>query len=732
MLKDIVWAENRKYRNLTKNEPFDFYIKALTNSINFDLLLGYFSSSAIKVLSIGFARFLQNGGDLRIVANNILSEEDAKLISETELFIEEDFLIDLNDFHGLKNKLNGYGRHFFECLAYLIVEKRIQIILIKPKNKNGIAHFKEGYFYDGFNAITFSGSCNFTKNALVSNLEGFTISLDWDLGPSKIQVQEQKVFFDNIFSGNSDLVDIVGASEIEIAIRDEFSGKDLNDLIVDGIELENEYKMFIGRESLIDTIDYINLLQSKIQKESKKPLFPYANPFEYQIEAYNKWCENGYSGLFAMATGTGKTLTSLYCLIEDYKKCKIQKNIIVVPGKELVEQWNIEMLNCCFLSPIKWYSGNNKLKRDISYIKLCLNSEVENLNIIITYDSFISNKFLTLLGSRLKDFTIIFDEAHNMGAAKFMESLNGLSFNKRIGLSATPLRLWDENNENVFIETFFNSPFPYTYSYSMEEAIKNGFLCKYKYDPYFVTFTDEEWIEYLDLTKRIPIAKDGINTPAALKRQLLKDQAENKNNAVIDIVQKLILSNSFKNTLIYCPKGADDINDERYINILKIRLKTNFPQLNIEIFVSETADRDLLLNDFESEDVHMLLAIKCLDEGVNIPKTMNAIFVASGQNYREFVQRRGRVLRNYTDGDFKKEFASIFDIVILPTISQFTNHKNTAQKLIISEFARLYEFNDLAIPSLTTLQKINSNLENYGLTEGYIRQMVENNELNKI
>jgi superfamily II DNA or RNA helicase len=266
----------------------------------------------------------------------------------------------------------------------------------------------------------------------------------------------------------------------------------------------------------------------------------------------------------------------------------------------------------------------------------------------------------------------------------------------------------------------------------MEEAIKNGFLCKYKYDPYFVTFTDEEWMEYLELTKKIPIAKDKINTTAALKRQLLKDQAENKNNAVIEIVQKLILSNSFKNTLIYCPKGIDDINDERYINKLKIRLKTNFPQLNIETFVSETADRDLLLNDFESEDVHMLLAIKCLDEGVNIPKTMNAIFVASGQNYREFVQRRGRVLRNYTDGDFKKEFASIFDIVILPTISQFTNHKNTAQKLIISEFARLYEFNDLAIPSLPTLQKITSNLENYGLTEGFIRQMVENNELNKI
>jgi len=206
MLKDIVWAENRKYRNLTKNEPFDFYIKALTNSINFDLLLGYFSSSAINVLSIGFARFIQKGGNLRIVANNILSEKDAKLISETELLIEEDFLIDLNDFHGLKDKLNSYGKHFFECLAYLIVEKRIQIILIKPKNKNGIAHFKEGYFYDGYNAISFSGSCNFTKNALVSNLEGFTISLDWDLGPSNIQVQEQKDFFDNIFSGNSDLV----------------------------------------------------------------------------------------------------------------------------------------------------------------------------------------------------------------------------------------------------------------------------------------------------------------------------------------------------------------------------------------------------------------------------------------------------------------------------------------------------------------------------------------------
>jgi predicted helicase len=124
----------------------------------------------------------------------------------------------------------------------------------------------------------------------------------------------------------------------------------------------------------------------------------------------------------------------------------------------------------------------------------------------------------------------------------------------------------------------------------------------------------------------------------------------------------------------------------------------------------------------------MLLAIKCLDEGVNIPKTMNAIFVASGQNYREFIQRRGRVLRNYKKNDFTKEFAEIYDVVLLPSLNQYNNNRLIAERLVISEFKRLYEFYNLASDKFSTYIKINNALETYGLTEGYIKSQLDNNQ----
>ncbi len=478
----------------------------------------------------------------------------------------------------------------------------------------------------------------------------------------------------------------------------------------------------------------ISNIFAKIETDRKAPKFPYVEgPRPYQIEAYNNWVDNDYKGLFAMATGTGKTLTSCYCLIEEFKKSNLQKNIIVVPGKELINQWSDELKLSNFSTIIKWASNNSKLNSDINYIKLLMHdSNLKELNIVITYDSFVSDKFLKIFRDKMKDFTVVFDEAHNMGADGFMKILEDIKINKTIGLSATPLRLWDENNENIFIESFFKTQPPYTYSYSMEEAIKNGFLCKYHYEPFFVTFTNSEWDEYLKLTQQLHHKNEGetINTKAALKRQLLKDQAGNKNNAVLEVIKMLVENNNFTNTLIYCPKGIDHNLEDRYIFLLQDEIKEKFPKINTATFLGITQGRELLLNDFESEKVHMLLAIKCLDEGVNIPKTMNAIFVASGQNYREFVQRRGRVLRNYETDTFIKEYAHIYDIVVLPSIAQFFNDRSTAERLIISEFKRLYEFYDLSSDKFNTYKKIKNELEKYGLTEGYINTMVKNEIIN--
>jgi superfamily II DNA or RNA helicase len=732
MLKDVKWADDRDYNTGSEDEPLQFYLDALCNSSSFDLLLGYFSSSAINVLSLGFANFIHKGGKMRAIINNVLSEEDKKAIEKGQDKDNFSTIYDFSNIRELESSLDQYGRHFFECFAWMIANDKIEIKIIKPKNRRGISHYKAGVFGDGENSVGFNSTCNFSYFGFVENLEHLDCSLSWEDERSLKKIKKQEFDFEKIFSEKSDLVDYLKTEDVKLAIKDKFGDKDIGELLIQEKELLSKRNKLFSNPKIKKSVKFAMEQINEFEKLEKQPQFPFdGGPREYQKEAYQKWDNNGNVGLFAMATGTGKTLTSAYCLVEQYKLTGVQKNIIVVPGKELVEQWYVELKQSKFSRPIRWYSGNSRLKKDIEYINLLKHqSNFKELNIIITYKSFSSEKFLNIFKTILKDFIVVFDETHNMGAGGFMNAIKDLSFEKRIGLSATPLRLWDENNENQFIEDFFKSPPPYTYSYSMEEAIKNGFLCKYHYEPYFVTFSDDEWEEYLILTRQLHNKQENetINTKAALKRQLLKDQAINKGDAVLEIIEKLVEKDSFKNTLIYCPKGVNNEEDDRYIHILQDEIKEKFPKINTATFLGETSNRELLLKDFENEIVHMLLAIKCLDEGVNIPKTMNAIFVASGQNYREFVQRRGRVLRNYQTQYFKKEYADIFDVVVLPTVNQFNSSRQTAERLIISEFRRLYEFYNLAADKFSTYKKINNALEVYGLTEGYIRTKVNNNE----
>ena len=453
--------------------------------------------------------------------------------------------------------------------------------------------------------------------------------------------------------------------------------------------------------------------------------FPYDSPYDYQKEAYNAWLKNNCKGIFAMATGTGKTLTAINCIINESNKDGLLKNIFVVPGKELVNQWYKELKQCNFKNLFKWYSDNSSLKKDIKSMRILKSSRM--INIIITYDSFISEKFLKIFKKELVNFTITFDEVHNLASPKRMDIIKDLRFTKLIGLSATPLRMWDEDEENIFIENMFNSFFPnYTFSYSMKEAINKKFLCKYYYFPYFVTLTDDEFDLYLEYTRQIPIGKDKINSIAAIKRQSVLDNAMKKNAVLLEIIEKLIKNNNHKFTLVYCPKGFDA--EERRINNLITETKERFPNLEILPFLGESEKRPQRLLQFETGETDMLFAIKCLDEGVNIPRAENGIFLASGKNYREFVQRRGRLLRNFKNDNYIKTHANIHDIIVLPSIHHSKSNPKQSKKLIFSEFKRFLEFYNLSIFEASTYKIIESRLKKFDLTIEYIENKIREND----
>ena len=174
MLYEVDWAEDGTYRYGDYYSPEKFFNDCLENSNEFDLQLGYFSSATISVLSEGFASFISRGGRMRLIINHIVSQEDKDAISKGVYGGVID-CFDLSNFEILRQTFDEYQQQFFECLAFLINNKRIDIRIIRPQNKKGIAHIKSGQFRDDDSTTSFTGSANFTISGLFNNIEEIKI-----------------------------------------------------------------------------------------------------------------------------------------------------------------------------------------------------------------------------------------------------------------------------------------------------------------------------------------------------------------------------------------------------------------------------------------------------------------------------------------------------------------------------------------------------------------------------
>jgi superfamily II DNA or RNA helicase len=728
MLRDVKWSEDRSYRSDSENEPFQFYLDGLNNSNRLDLLLGYFSSAAIHVLSLGFATFLHRGGTLRMVINNILSEDDKRALSMAE---QEEFpynKIDLSNIKQIKNSLSVYNKHFFECLAWLINQKRIQIVIIRPKEGKGISHFKAGLFSDGKDYVGFSASCNFTAYGLIENLEQINAYLKWENSRSSLAINSIIRDFENFFFQNDEKVEYLSVKEIETVIKNEFGGKTEQELLVQEKELLKKKERLFDNRKIRKTIE--NLI-SQIEMISREPRFPYSSgPREYQIEAYNNWVNNNYQGIFAMATGTGKTITSLNCLLEE-SKGKNYNAIILVPTITLVNQWEEEAKSFNFQEIIKVSSKENwegRLATTLSTAKRIPKSFI----VITTYASFVKDKFFKNLANFPKDTILIGDEAHNIGSKSILARLSQIPFNKRIGLSATPKRIYDLEG-SISMERFFNDSEPYTYSFGMERAINDGILCKYFYHPHIVELTDEELAEYIEISKKLAkffnkgsdsLEKNDIVEKLLLKRKRIIHKAENKLHKTISILKgRFQKEGNLNYTFIYVPEGyteqeleEEELEDEsiKIINQYTREIGKIDKSIFVNQFTSGMPDRDSILGQFKEGKIQVIASMKCLDEGVDIPRAEHAIFCSSTGNPRQFIQRRGRILRRHPD----KTVATIHDLVVIPPLESFNKSSDTfnlEKSLVSKELERVMYFASLSINPHETESVFEEVCENYEL-----------------
>lgn len=753
MLKEVQFPAHRRFKSRTDWEPIGFFSDCLCNATQFDLMLGFFSSSAINVLADGFASFLYNGGRVNLIVNDILTEQDKNAIANGELETPIPFF-DITNIEQLKGTLSERDEHFFECLAWLIRNDRLGIRIVAPKDGIGISHTKTGLFSDGMNKVGFDGSCNFSRSALIDNIESLTVTCDWDGNTAVATINEIKNEFELVFNGKDENVVFVPTDKVKTRIANSFKNKELKDL------LEDEYRFIqqdVANKSLPKTVmraldkakNKVEIEIEKIkQRDDKiepidfgKPRFPYeAGPREYQKQAFENWKNNKQKGLFAMATGTGKTITSLNCLLEIYNKLGYYKAIILVPTITLVEQWEIECKKFNFSTIIKVCSKYNNWKSAVANLRLL---EMTNANndtsyiIISTYASFVrSNVFMELNQFPKNKLLLIADEAHNMGAGLMAQRLSDIKYLRRIGLSATPERQYDETGNRKLMD-FFGCNDNYTFEYSMAEAIENGALCRYYYYPHIVRLTDVEMADYVELTKKIVKImgfKDDESQERLkmllLKRKRIIHKAANKLPVFQQIVQqRMDEKGSLKYTLVYVPEGnkpddfsadifdqsdtiASDPEAEHMIDDFTRIVRDMDSHIVVRQFTSESTDRDNMLKGFADGSIDVLTSMKCLDEGVDVPRSELAIFCASTGNPRQFIQRRGRVLRTHKD----KRFAIIHDLIVIPD-NVFDEECYVLEKsLVQSELRRVRDFALLSENLNDTDNELQEVLNHYNLS----------------
>ena len=740
MLYEVDWAEDGTYRPGEYNSPEKFFNDGLENSNEFDLQLGYFSSATISVLADGFATFISKGGKMRLVINHIVSTEDKDAISKG---LKGGFIncFDLTDFDQLRKTFDEYTQQFFECLAFLIYHKRIDIRIIKPRNKKGISHTKSGQFRDGDSTTSFTGSANFTISGLFNNLEEIKIDRSDSLDVmTRKRIESQSEEFNSIMRGTKRNIEYLSPENLISAIKTNYGDKDIEELL----DVEAKLRKIKHDKKVQELKQQESVVSEPI--EEILPCFPFpSGPRDYQQLAFDNWKNNGQKGLFAMATGTGKTITSLNCLLEIYKRKGYYKAIILVPTITLVNQWEQECRKFRFSNIIKVYSKNLVWRDEVERVhfnekyKSDKDPEVSYI-IISTYASYSREKVFNVLnGFDKRRVLVIADECHNMGSGSLVKRLKEIPYLRRIGLSATPERQFDENGNNK-LRKFFGSEEHYTYEYSMKEAIDKGVLCRYMYYPHIVKLTSDEMDAYLELSEKISRyfnyntcsfdEQDEMLKRLLLARKRIIHKAVNKLAMFKEIIQKRFEEKgNLKYSLIYVPEGnrpdyldsaddfdhteeiADDNDAEHLINQYTLAVTEIDRSVTVRKFVSGQQDREEILSDFAAGKLHVLTSMKCLDEGVDVPRSELAIFCSRTGNPRQFIQRRGRVLRTHKD----KKMAELHDLVVVPEVSPNSNSYRMEQSLLRGELARVNNFALLSENPSYSEMELRGVLDHYGL-----------------
>lgn len=711
-----------EYRSLLDNVAKDFYIPLLQQAVSYKRAVGFFSSSALVEISKGISALVKNGGKILLVASPYLSAEDVEAIRKG--YELRDNIIKKALVRELKEAKDVYEKDRLNLLANLISDGilDIKIAFTEDENKMGMYHKKMGIISDDFgNKVAFSGSMNESAAAMTLNYETIDVFCSWKGEQDRVAAKENA--FASIWNDCEPNIRIIDFPNLKQEIIDRYKKATPN---YDIDKHEFGERIYVLEEAT---------------KYRLGPDIPRnVQLHDYQIKAIDEWEKRDYRGIFDMATGTGKTFTGLGAIARLSERVSDKLAVIIVcPYQHLVEQW-VEDIVKFNMNPIIGYSASSqkdwkrRLEDAIRDQKLKVRNK-EFFCFICTNATFSSDFVQTQINKIRGNALLVVDEAHNFGA-EYLSKLLSEKFTYRLALSATLERHNDEEGTAKLFSYFGEK----CIEYSLDRAIEEKKLTRYKYYPIIVTLNDDELRRYSELTyeigKCLIKGKNGKvklsekGKILALARARLVAGAEDKITKLEEYIRPYLHD---RHILVYC--GATkllrenqdfttvDDEDLRQIDVVT-DLLGNKLNMKVSQFTSkeDVEEREILKREFADGDtLQALIAIKCLDEGVNIPKIKVAFILASTTNPKEYIQRRGRVLR-LAEG---KEYAEIYDFIALPrplddvpslTVEQMKKELS----LVKNELCRAEEFARIAMNMVEAESVLDEIKEAYSINDNLI------------
>lgn len=624
-----------------------FYGPALSVSVRYDRATGFFRSSFFGLTRVEVASFALRGGKVRLICSPDLEDADVQVLQIAQSAREQcDEALRLELTRVLEHPHAATGA---QVLAALILHGCLEMRLAVPYGR-GIFHDKFGVFEDvAGNRVSFAGSVNETWAAWhpLGNHESFEVFTSW--GPETQRPADHVKQFEGLWRNEAPGLQVVSPS-----------AETLNML------LERAEK------------DPVEVLRSTIERRTptrRRVLM------DHQYEALRSWRRAERRGILKHATGSGKTVTALQAIHEHLAAGR--PALVVVPSRLLLDQWTAEAENeLADLDPaiLRAEGGESSWRRMLRYFTA---PQGEARLTIATQATASGAEFLAGLDAG-EHLLFVADEVHRLGAsgpARLLEVHAG----SRLGLSATPERAGDPRGTERLVSYFGGVLEP---EFTLADAVAAGRLCRYEYHVHSVPLSveeEEQW-EAVSADIRRAVARDGetgrdgiADLDPYLKSLLIRRARIAKGAAAKPAKAAAIVVDHYEpgqRWLVYC----DDIKqlEETRSKIAAFGLES------MAYYAGMESDREATLDRFE-RDGGIIVAIKCLDEGIDIPSVSHALITASSRNPREFIQRRGRVLR-VAPGKYRAE---VHDLLVDPPNE---GADDPYRSLVLGEIARAAEF----------------------------------------